>query len=68
MPPVSFFAGALANKSDYLSVLIPNFRKFLAMEPLSHIRVVGELAQGKSYLGGERIEPAKEFLGGISWG
>ena len=45
-----------------------NFKKFLVTEPLSRIQVVGELAQGKSYPGGERIEPAKEFLGGISWG
>ena len=52
-------------KDDRLS---PNFKKFLAKENPSRIQVVGELAQGKSYPGGERIEPAKNFLGGISWG
>ena len=45
-----------------------NFKKILTTEPLSRIQVVGELAQSKSYPGGERIEPAKEFLEGISWG
>ena len=44
-----------------------NFKKFLPAEPLSRIQVVGELAQGKSYPDGERIEPAKDFLGQISW-
>ena len=44
-----------------------NFKKFLPGEPLSRIQVVGELAQGKSYPDGERIEPAKEFLRGFSW-
>ena len=45
-----------------------NFKKFLAAETLSRVQVVGQLMQSKSFPGGERIEPAKEFLGGISWG
>ena len=50
------------------AALSRNFKKFLATEPLSRIQVVGELAHGKSYPTGERIEPAQEFLGGISLG
>ena len=50
------------------ATLSRNFKKFLATEPLSRIQVVGELAHGKSYPTGERIEPAQAFLGGISWG
>ena len=46
-------------KDDSLS---PNFKKFLVDEPLRRVQVVGELAQAKSFPGGERIEPAKEFL------
>ena len=51
-------------KDDNLS---PNFKKFLASVPLSRIQVVGELAQSRSFPGGERIEPAKHFLGTISF-
>ncbi len=46
-------------KDDSLS---PNFKKFLADESLRRVQVVGELVQAKSFPGGERIEPAKEFL------
>ena len=45
-----------------------NFKKFLTAETLSRVQVVGQLMQSKSFPGGERIEPAKEFLVGISWG
>ena len=51
-------------KDDKLS---PNFKKFLATEPLSRIQVVGELTQSKSFPDGERIEPAKNFLAEISF-
>lgn len=51
-------------KDDKLS---PNFKKFLPEESLLRIQVVGELAQSKSYPAGERIEPAKDFLEGISF-
>ena len=51
-------------KDDKLS---PNFKKFLATEPLSRIQVVGELTQSKSFPDGERIEPAKDFLTEISF-
>ena len=44
-----------------------NFRKILGSERLSRLQVVGELQQSKSYPGGERIEPAREFLENISW-
>ena len=47
--------------------LSPNFKKFLVTENLSRIQVVGELVQSKSFPNGERIEPAKDFLAGISW-
>jgi len=46
--------------------LSPNFRKFLVEEPLGRIQVVGELAQAKSFPGGERIEPARDFLADLS--
>jgi predicted AAA+ superfamily ATPase len=42
--------------------LSPNFKRFLVDEPLRRVQVVGELAQSKSFPGGERIEPAKDFL------
>ena len=47
-------------KDDRLS---PNFKRFLAKEPLSRIQVIGDLAQNKSYPGGERIVSALDFLG-----
>ena len=46
--------------------LSPNFRKFLANEPLSRVQLVGELAQNKSFPGGERIESAVDYLAGIT--
>ena len=52
-------------KDDCLS---PNFKKFLADDPLRRVQVVGELAQAKSFPGGERIEPAKEFLSNLGSG
>ena len=42
--------------------LSPNFKRFLIDEPLRRVQVVGELAQSKSFPGGVRIEPAKDFL------
>ena len=45
--------------------LSPNFKKILPAEPLSRIQVVGELEESKSYPTGERLEPAKDFLGRI---
>ena len=47
--------------------LSPNFKKILPAEPLSRIQVVGELEESKSYPTGERLEPAKDFLGKISF-
>ena len=47
-------------KDDSLS---PHFRKFLADEPLRRLQLVGDLAQNKSFPGGERIESAKDFPG-----
>lgn len=47
--------------------LSPNFQKFLAEQPLSRTQIVGELAQSKSFPGGERIEPAKDFLANLSF-
>ena len=47
--------------------LSPNFKKFLAAQPLSRTQIVGELAQSKSFPGGERIEPAKDFLANLSF-
>jgi predicted AAA+ superfamily ATPase len=49
-------------KDDNLS---PNFRKFLADEPLRRLQLVGELAQNRSFPGGERIESARDFLAEI---
>jgi len=46
--------------------LSPNFKKFLVNETLSRVQVVGELAQNKSFPGGERIESAVDYLAGIS--
>ena len=46
--------------------LSPNFKKFLVDKPLSRVQVVGELAQNKSFPGGERIESAIDYLAGIS--
>lgn len=47
--------------------LSPNFKKILPAEPLSRIQVIGELEESKSYPTGERLEPAKDFLGKISF-
>ena len=47
--------------------LSPNFKKFLATQSLSRTQIVGELAQSKSFPGGERIEPAKDFLANLSF-
>lgn len=47
--------------------LSPYFKKFLATQSLSRTQVVGELAQSKSFPGGERIEPAKDFLAKLSF-
>jgi predicted AAA+ superfamily ATPase len=47
--------------------LSPNFRKFLVDESLGRIQVVGDLPQAKSFPGGERIEPAREFLADVSF-
>ena len=47
--------------------LSPNFKKFLAAQSLSRTQIVGELAQSKSFPGGERIEPAKDFLANLSF-
>jgi predicted AAA+ superfamily ATPase len=44
------------------AALSPHFGSFLRNEPLRRVQVVGELAQSKSYPGGERIEPARAFL------
>lgn len=47
--------------------LSPNFKKILPAEPLLRMQVVGELEESKSYPTGERLEPAKDFLGKISF-
>lgn len=47
--------------------LSPNFKKFLATQSLSRTQIVGELAQSKSFPGGERIEPAKDFLAKLAF-
>jgi predicted AAA+ superfamily ATPase len=47
--------------------LSPNFRKFLTKESLGRVQLVGDLGQAKSFPGGERIEPAKEFLAELSF-
>jgi len=44
--------------------LSANFNIFLADEPLARVQVVGDLAQNKSYPGGERIESAIDYLAG----
>jgi hypothetical protein len=46
--------------------LSPHFGSFLPDEPLRRVQVVGELAQSKSYPGGARIEPAQEYLAGLT--
>jgi hypothetical protein len=46
--------------------LSPNLSRFLSDESLARVQVVGELAQSKSYPGGERIEAAQEFLANLS--
>jgi predicted AAA+ superfamily ATPase len=46
--------------------LSPNFKRFLVDAPLRRVQVVGELTQSKSFPGGERIEPAVDFLAEIS--
>ena len=48
------------------SNLSPNFKKFLVNESLSRVQVVGELAQNKSFPGGDRIESAIDYLSGVS--
>ena len=48
------------------SSLSPNFRKFLVKESLGRVQVVGDLPQAKSFPGGERIEPARDFLADLS--
>jgi predicted AAA+ superfamily ATPase len=47
--------------------LSPYFGKFLKGESLRRVQVVGELGQAKSFPGGERIEPATDFLAGLSF-
>ena len=49
------------------AALSPNFKKFLARTPLQRIQVVGELQRSKSYPTGERIEPARKFLTGLTF-
>ena len=46
--------------------LSPNFKKFLVKKSLDRIQVVGDLPQAKSFPGGERIEPARDFLAELS--
>lgn len=46
--------------------LSPHFSSFLPAAPLRRVQVVGELAQSKSYPGGARIEPAQEYLAGLT--
>jgi predicted AAA+ superfamily ATPase len=46
--------------------LSPNFKKFLAGERISRLQIVGELAQSKSFPGGERIEAAVDCLAELS--
>ena len=48
------------------SSLSKNFRKFLVKESLGRVQVVGDLPQAKSFPGGERIEPARDFLADLS--
>lgn len=43
------------------------FKNFPATEPIPKIQVVGELARNLSLPGGERIEPAKDFLAKIEF-
>lgn len=46
--------------------LSSNFNKFLANERVSRLQIVGELAQNKSFPGGERIEAAVSCLAELS--
>lgn len=42
--------------------LSPNFKKFLTQDAIRRVQVVGEIAQNKSYPGGERIVAAQDYL------
>ena len=42
--------------------LSQNFKRFLAKQSLKRVQVVGTIEEAKSFPGGERIEPAKDFL------
>ena len=42
--------------------LSQNFKRFLAEQSLKKVQVVGAIEEAKSFPGGERIEPAKDFL------
>ena len=42
--------------------LSQNFKRFLAEQSLKRVQVVGAIEEAKSFPGGERIEPAKDFL------
>ena len=42
--------------------LSQNFKRFLAEQSLKRVQVVGTIEEAKSFPGGERIEPAKDFL------
>ena len=46
--------------------LSQNFNRFLAEQSLKRVQVVGTIEAAKSFPGGERIEPAKDFLAGIT--
>ena len=46
--------------------LSQNFKRFLAKQSLKRVQVVGTIEEAKSFPGGERIEPAKDFLAGIT--
>ena len=46
--------------------LSQNFKRFLAEQSLKRVQVVGTIEEAKSFPGGERIEPAKDFLAGIT--
>lgn len=44
------------------AALSANLQRFLSDQPLRRTQLVGELEQVKSYRGGERIVPARQFL------
>ena len=46
--------------------LSQNFKRFLAEQSLKRVQVVGTIEEAKSFPSGERIEPAKDFLAGIT--